>query len=138
MFNWKGDASWFNGSPDGTPELDFFTGAMFILGLALIVWRIRHRRDPLDWLLPIGIVIMVFPAATALPFLNEVPSLTRASGAFPMVYLIAALALAFILRAVSQYVPQRKVAPGRIWIGGIVPCSVGISQFQCLFCPRNG
>jgi hypothetical protein len=112
MFNWKGDTSWFNGSPDGTPELDFFTGAMFILGLALVVWRIRRRRDPLDWLLLIGIVIMVLPAASAIAYPNEVPSLTRASGSFPMVYLIAALAMAFILRAVARHVPQRRLRLG--------------------------
>jgi hypothetical protein len=109
MYNWKGDASWFNGSPDGTPELDFFTGAMFILGLAFIGWRIVRRRDPLDWLLPIGIVIMVLPAASAIAYPGEVPSLTRASGSFPMVYLIAALALAFIIRYVARHVSQRRL-----------------------------
>jgi hypothetical protein len=102
MYNVQGDTSWFNGAPDGTPELDYFSGALFVLGLGLIGYRIAKRRDPVDWLLPIGIVVMLLPSALAIAFPLEVPSLTRASGSLPMVYLIAALPLAVMLRMVSQ------------------------------------
>ncbi|MEP7285553.1 MAG: hypothetical protein ABI947_07275 [Chloroflexota bacterium] len=102
MFNWKGDRSWFNGAPDGTPALDFFTGAVFVLGLGIVAIRIARRRDPIDLLLPLSILIMVLPSALAIAFSIEVPGFTRASGSLPMVYLVAALGLAVILRLIMQ------------------------------------
>ncbi len=107
MFNFRGDMSWFNGAPDGTPELDFFTGALFVLGLGLTGARIVRRRDPADWLLPISILIMLLPAALSLAYSIEVPSLTRASGSLPMVYFMAAFALAYLLRMVAQRLPEQ-------------------------------
>jgi hypothetical protein len=99
--------SWFNGAPDGTPELDFFAGALFALGLGLVAVRMIRRRDPADWLLPISIVIMLLPAALSLAYTIEVPSLTRASGSLPMVYLVAALPLALMVRTAQERLPAK-------------------------------
>jgi hypothetical protein len=107
MFNVRGDMSWFNGAPDGTPELDFFAGALFALGLGLLVVRMIRRRDPADWLLPISIVIVLLPAALSLAYTIEVPSLTRASGSLPMVYLVTALPLALMVRTAQERLPEK-------------------------------
>jgi hypothetical protein len=115
MFNWKGDRSWFHGEPDGIPALDFFAGALFVSGLGITFVRFWKRRDPVDLLLPISIMIMILPSALALAFTIEVPDFTRGSGAFPMVYLIAALALAFLLQLALHYLPSMRVR--RITIG---------------------
>ncbi len=120
MFNVRGDMSWFNGAPDGTPELDFFAGALFAVGLGLVAVRMFRRRDPADWLLPIGIVIMVLPSALAIAYAIEVPSLTRASGALPMVYFVAALPLALLLRMAQQRLPGKW--PLRIVYGLVAVC----------------
>ena len=106
MFNWKGDRAWFSGAPDGTPALDFLTGALFIVGLGIVVVRIWRRRDPVEVLLPISILIMILPSALAIAFPIEVPSFTRGSGALPMVYLVAALGLATVIQMARQRVPQ--------------------------------
>jgi hypothetical protein len=89
MFNARGGPQWFDGAPDGTPELDYFAGALFAAGLGLLGARIIRRRDPADWLLPVGIVIMVLPSALA------------------MVYLVAALPLAVMLRMAQERLPGR-------------------------------
>ncbi len=109
MFNYRGHASFFDGAPEGFPALDFFSGALFALGLGLVVWRIIRRRDPLDWLLPVALVIMALPGALAIAYTIEVPSFTRSSGTLPIVYLIAALPLALLLREVFKHITWNRV-----------------------------
>jgi hypothetical protein len=94
MFNVRGDNAWITGDPDGTPELDTFTGAFFILGLGVVVARAVRRRDPFNWLVLPGLLVGVLPSALSIAYTIEVPSATRASGALPLVYLTAALGLA--------------------------------------------
>ncbi|MBX3083058.1 MAG: glycosyltransferase family 39 protein [Anaerolineae bacterium] len=101
MFNWQGDRAWITGSVGGDPELDTFTGVFFIFGLGLMLVRIIKRRDPSDWLLPLSILIMVLPTALSIAYVIEVPSATRASGSFPMVYFLAAFALAITIRMIT-------------------------------------
>ena len=93
MFNWQGDVAWINGAP-GKPALDPWTGALFLLGLAAWARRIQRKRSALALLLPPTLLIMLLPTALALSFPVENPSHTRASGALPAVFLIAALPLA--------------------------------------------
>jgi hypothetical protein len=100
MFNWQGDRAWITGSVNGDPELDTFTGVFFIFGLGLMLVRVVKRRDPSDWLLPLSILIMLLPTALSIAYIIEVPSATRASGAFPMVYFLAAFALALTVRMI--------------------------------------
>ncbi len=116
MFNWKGDRSWFNGIPGGNPEMDFFAGALFVMGLGLIVARIIRRRDPVDWLLLISIPILLLSTALSIAYTIEVPSSTRASATFPVVYLIAALPLAVILQKVLKTFPPSRLRVGLIAI----------------------
>ncbi len=93
MFNWRGDVAWINGAP-GKPALDPWTGTLFLLGLVAWARRILRKRSVLDLLLPLTLLIMLMPTALALSFPVENPSHTRASGALPAVFLIAALPLA--------------------------------------------
>lgn len=102
MFHWHGDASWITGTPDGTPELDTLTAGLFMLGLGIWIVRLIRRRDPGDWLVPVGLAVMLFPTALSLAYVVEVPSATRASGALPFVYLLAAFAGAVILQQARQ------------------------------------
>jgi hypothetical protein len=102
MFNWQGDRAWITGSVNGDPELDITTGVFFIFGLGLMLVRIVKRRDPADWLLPLSILIMLLPTALSIAYVIEVPSATRASGAFPMVYLLAAFAMALSIRIITE------------------------------------
>jgi hypothetical protein len=105
MFNWQGDRAWITGSPAAEPQLDTFAGSFFILGLGLMLVRAIKRRDPADWLLPLSILIMLLPTALSIAFVIEVPSATRAAGTFPMVYFVAAFAIALSVRMVLSKLP---------------------------------
>jgi hypothetical protein len=112
MFNWYGDAAWVTGTPDASPEMDRLTGALLILGLGAWLVRMIKRRDPADWLIPFGVLVMLLPTALSLAFTIEVPSATRASGTIPFTYLLAGFAAALILRQAwrSLRTPVLRVA----------------------------
>lgn len=101
MFNWQGDRAWVTGSPNGEPQLDTFAGSFFALGVGLMLVRAIRRRDPTDLLFPVSVLIMLLPTALSIAFVIEVPSATRASGTFPLVYFMAAFALAVTLRMIT-------------------------------------
>ncbi|MCS6871969.1 MAG: hypothetical protein NZ571_10980 [Anaerolineae bacterium] len=106
MFNQRGDTAWITGDPDGTPQLDPYAGAFFVIGLGVLIGRMVRRRDPAEWLLPFGIFVLILPSALAIAFIIEVPSATRASGALPVVYLIAAFGMAVSVIGIAQGMPR--------------------------------
>ncbi len=115
MFNWKGDVAWINGVPN-KPEMDPFTGTLFIVGLAAWLSRSVRRREIIQWLLPVMLLVMLLPSALAIAFPIENPSATRTSGAIPFAYLIAALPIVLLarsfIRAISGW-------PGYVLAGGV-------------------
>ena len=117
MFNWRGDVAWISGAP-GKPALDPWTGALFLLGLVVWARRILRKRSVLDLLLPLTLLIMLLPTALALSFPVENPSHTRASGALPAVFLIAALPLAQLCWPAAASAAR---APGSAVRGGANP-----------------
>ena len=105
MYNWKGDIAWINNAPN-MPALDAVTGALLIVGCAAWLVRMLARRDGVDWLIPLMIVIMLLPSALAIAYPIENPSFTRASGSLPGVYLLAAFALALLVRSFGRVLPR--------------------------------
>jgi hypothetical protein len=105
MYNWKGDIAWINNAPN-MPALDTATGALLIVGLAAWLVRMLVRRDGVDWLIPLMILIMLLPSALAIAYPIENPSFTRASGSLPGVYLLAAFALALLVRSFGRVLPR--------------------------------
>jgi hypothetical protein len=114
MFNYAGDRAFITGEPNGTPQLDAVSGGFFLIGLAVVAARMIRRRDPVDWLLPAAILIMLLPTALSIAFTIEVPSATRASGALPAVYLIAALGMAVVVRAFAEQA-RTRAAQAALW-----------------------
>ncbi|GAB4518362.1 MAG: hypothetical protein OHK0046_25900 [Anaerolineae bacterium] len=106
MFNWKGDVAWISGVPN-YPAMDSFTGALFIVGLA--AWLVLSIRsgDPVYWLIPLALLLMLLPSALSIAAPLENPSATRSSGAIPMAYLIAALPLALIAFTVRDVLDRQ-------------------------------
>ena len=91
MFNLTADSSWFQ-SPPGRPALDTVAGALFLLGLAIVLVR-AFRRDWRYLVLAAALPLMLATSFLAIAFPRENPSLSRASGAMPLALLIAALPL---------------------------------------------
>jgi hypothetical protein len=101
MFNWTGDSAWPNSLP-GDPALDYLSGGLFLLGVVYAAYRLARYRESAYAFVLLGIVIMLLPSALSLAFPNENPSVVRAGGAIPFVFTIAALPLAWLLRALRM------------------------------------
>ena len=107
MFNWMGDTNW-RWSVSFAPVLDIFTGSFLVLGAASWLARlIKFRRDLVEWMVPLVIFSMLLPLLLniAYPFNN--PNITRASGAIPGIYLIAAVPIACISLRLARLFPGK-------------------------------
>lgn len=101
MFNWTGDEAWPNTIP-GDPALDYFSGGIFVLGALYAIYRLVRFQEWAYAYVLLGIFVMQLPSSLALAFPRENPSVVRAGGAIPFVYMIAALPLAWIARVTRQ------------------------------------
>ena len=115
MFNWKGDVGWISGVSNH-PAMDPMTGALLIVGLAAWATLIARSRDPVYWLIPVMLFIMLLPSALSLAFPLENPSNTRTSGAIPAAYLLAAFPLGLLVRRLLQVSAVR----GKVLAAGLV------------------
>jgi hypothetical protein len=115
MFHWKGDVAWIN-NPHGYPALDGVAGGLLILGLMAWGVLIARQRDPVLWLLPAGVLIMLLPSAMTLAYTIENPSFTRASGTIPGVFMLAALPVGMLCGQVSRL----RVRTVRVPVGPVV------------------
>lgn len=92
MFNWDDGNIWVNSLPN-RPALDVVTGALFVIGLVLLVARYIRQRDWRDLLLLVSIPVLIMPSVLSLAYPAENPALNRAGGASIVVILVSALAL---------------------------------------------
>jgi hypothetical protein len=92
MFNWDNGSIWVHSVPS-RPALDVVTGALFAIGILLLVVRYARQRDWRDLLLLVSIPILLMPSILSLAFPGENPSLNRTGGAAVVVFVISALAL---------------------------------------------
>ncbi len=115
MFHWKGDVAWINNA-GLAPALGPALGGLAALGLAVWGVWVARRRDPVLWLLPVSILIMLLPTALTLAYPIENPSFTRASGTIPAAFMIAALPLGVLGWRLSQLDRGERIPAGR-WLG---------------------
>lgn len=92
MFNWDNGDIWVNSMPD-RPALDVVTGALFALGVVLLIVRYIRQRDWRDLFLLGSIPLLILPSVLSLAFPGENPALNRAGGGAVAVILVSALAL---------------------------------------------
>jgi hypothetical protein len=98
LFNWNNGGIWVHSVPD-RPALDVVTGALFLIGILLLLVRYGRDRDWLDLFLVLSVPILLLPSILSLAFPDENPSLNRTAGAMVPAFLIAALALDGFLSA---------------------------------------
>jgi 4-amino-4-deoxy-L-arabinose transferase-like glycosyltransferase len=92
MFNWDNGAIWVHSVP-GRPALDVVTGALFVIGILLLLVRYVRQHDWRDLLLLVSIPILLMPSILSLAFPGENPSLNRTGGAAVAVFVVSGLAL---------------------------------------------
>lgn len=120
MYNWKGDVGWISGVPN-EPAMDIYAGTFLILGLAGWMAMMIRSRDPVIWLMPVMIFIMLLPSALSIAYPLENPSHTRTSGSIPPVYLIVAFSMALIAFRFVENLPKRYgVTIAVIFCGGMI------------------
>jgi 4-amino-4-deoxy-L-arabinose transferase-like glycosyltransferase len=101
MFGWDDGETWPH-SVVHRPALDTVSAAVFHLGVALLLVRYVRKRDWTDIFLLISIPILMLPSTLSLAFPGENPSLNRPSGAYIPVFLVLALALDGLMRALEK------------------------------------
>lgn len=105
-FHYQGDVIFLHNA-SRMPALDPFLGSLMMLGAGgWIVWMFR-RRDAGDWLIPVGMVVMMLPSALAIAAPNENPSFTRMSGALPMTFFFVAFGMTLIAYPLWQTLQNR-------------------------------
>ncbi len=108
MFNWDDGQIWVV-SVTGRPALDVVSGALFVMGIILLLLRYVRQRHWLDLFLLLSIPLLILPSVLSLAFPAENPALNRAGGAIVPVFLIVALALEGLLAGFGRR-PERSVA----------------------------
>ncbi len=106
MFHYTSN-QWYVTGVRGEPAMDSVTAAFMVLGVAAWLRLMVKSRDPVIFLVPFAILIMLIPSALSLSSPNEVPSNHRNSGAIPFAYLMAAFPVAVFCRHIYNSLPRR-------------------------------
>ncbi len=106
MFNWDNGGIWVN-SIMNRPALDVLCGALFLIGVVLLMVRYIRQRHWLDLFLLLSILVLQLPSTLSLAYPDENPALNRAGGAAVPVFLVAALALDGLLSGLQARLNRR-------------------------------
>lgn len=136
MFTYRADVAWLHTAPN-YPTFEPAMGALLICGAAgWVIWALQKREYSAIFVLLV-LVLMLIPSVVALANPDENPSNTRASGAMPVAYLLAAFGIINIVRAVGAVIPRRFAnAAGIVIVGGVAFVSLGWAN-MVLFGPYN-
>lgn len=91
-FNWNNGVIWVHSIPN-RPALDVISGALFLLGVFLVLLRYLRLRHWTDLALLLAIPLTQMPSILSLAFPAENPSLNRTAGAIVPVFLFVGIAL---------------------------------------------
>jgi hypothetical protein len=92
MFNRDDGDIWVNSVPH-RPALDAVSGALFLMGVVLVLVRYFRERHWLDLFLLVSIPILLLPSILSLAYPDENPALNRAGGALVPAFLLVGMAL---------------------------------------------
>lgn len=101
MFNFDDGEIWVI-SVTHRPALDVVSGALFLLGVALVLIRYIRHRHWLDLFLLISIPLLAMPSILSLAFPNENPAINRAGAAYIPVFILAATAFDGLLTSFGR------------------------------------
>ena len=94
-FNWRGSSSWVL-IRMYEPFLDTVTASFWIAGVVLLI--VGFGRWSLRWaVIPVAFFVLTLPSTLSLAFPVENPSINRAGPAAPVVFLVAALPVVYLL-----------------------------------------
>ena len=110
MFHVEGDGNGRHNLP-GAPMLDFLSGALVLLGLAIAATR---WREAAIIVLPVWVVVMMLPGVLTLPW--EAPQSLRSIAVVPAVTMLITLALCALWRIgrSAPWILARTAAPAAV------------------------
>jgi hypothetical protein len=111
MPSWSDGEIWTISIPY-RPALEVVTGALYWIGLVLVIYRLIRQRHWLDFSLLVAIPILLLPSVMSLAFPAENPNLYRTGGVVVIVFLLIALALDGLITSLEKSVQGK---PGRIF-----------------------
>jgi hypothetical protein len=105
MFSWDAGEVWPISIPH-SPALGIISGGLFYLGAALLIVRYLRQHHWLDLFLILSIPILMLPSIMALAFPAENPNLYRTGGVMIPVFLMVAIALDGLMKAIAAVFRQ--------------------------------
>ncbi len=109
MFNWDDGDIWVH-SVTQRPALGVVSGALFLIGVVLLIVRYVRDRHWLDLFLLLSLPLLALPSILSLAYPDENPALNRAAGAYVTAFVIVGLALDAI---VSSILAATEAGAGR-------------------------
>ena len=132
-FNWNNGNIWVHSIPD-RPALDVVTGALFLLGAALVLIRYIRSRHWADLTLLLAIPLTQMPSILSLAFPIENPSLNRTAGAIVPVFLIVGVGLDGLMSGLGAAKIRRALA----WsLAGILLLLSSLQNYDLVFRQYN-
>jgi hypothetical protein len=128
MFN-VNDGNIFVNSVAQRPALDVVAGALFLLGVILLLAR---RRLP-DRVLLAAVLILILPSVFSLAFPGENPALNRAGGALVPVFVIAGLALDGLLTRLAVGLNRAGQLVIVLGVAGILFAASAVQNYDLVF-----
>jgi len=101
MFNFDDGEIWVHSVPH-RPALDVVSGALFVIGIVLVLVRYIRNRHWLDLFLLVSIPLLLMPSILSIAFPRENPALNRAGGAYIPAFIIGAVALDGLLTSLGR------------------------------------
>lgn len=101
MFSWSAGVIWPASIPN-YPALGVVSGALFYLGVALVIVRYFREHNWRDLFILLSIPVLFLPSVLAIAFPSENPSLYRTGGASIPVFLLIGMALDGLIMSIRQ------------------------------------
>ena len=111
MFNWDNGEIWVHSIPN-RPALDIVSGALFLIGAVLVLYRYLRQRHWQDLFLLLTVPLLQLPSILSLAFPAENPALNRAAGSLVPTFLLVAIALDGLLERITRPVESPPAASG--------------------------
>lgn len=115
-FTWRGDETIVN-AVQFDPFLDIVTGAALLAGVLIVGYQTMVRRAPRSIPLLIATPVLMLPSTLSLAFPNENPSANRIGTVAPVIFTIAALAVAYLIEQIWRRDQPLRFARRAIWRG---------------------
>ncbi len=125
-FNWDNGEVWTTSIPH-RPALGIVSGALFVLGMIMLLVRYIRKRHWLDIFLILSVPLLMLPSILSLAFPNENPVLSRTGGAIIPAFLMVGLAMEGLLSKIrASLIPPT----GARFAAGLGLVLLGWSAFQ--------